>query len=478
MNAALLIDFGSTFTKVCSVDLDSEMILGTAQAPTTVRTDISIGLKEAFSILKETTGIETYTARLACSSAAGGLSVMASGVVESLTLKAARMAALGAGAKVTRGFHHYLTNSDLKIIEAEPPDIFLLAGGTDGGNSEIIIHNAGKLAGLKRAFPIVVAGNRAAADEVQTLLESAGWEVHVCPNIMPELDRLDIDPVNEIIRSIFLSRITHAKGIDKAGEFIDGVLMPTPYAVLSAAVLLADGTEEESGAGGLMVIDAGGATTDVHSVYDGYEVSDDVILHGIREPRIKRTVEGDMGVRYNASTIVETTGKESGGGLSGSGKNGFFQGMDAREIGELLLEIGGHPEILFGDSKKEFDRALCKAAVHTAVKRHCGTYEKHYTPHGARYLQQGKDFTGLGTIIGTGGPLVNDSNPAETLSACLFDGREPDSLRPRKPEIMIDKKYILYAMGLLASIDAGKALRIMKKEIIKISQEQPDGNNR
>jgi len=40
----LLIDFGSTFTKVSAADLEKEEIVGTAAAYTTVETDVGEGL--------------------------------------------------------------------------------------------------------------------------------------------------------------------------------------------------------------------------------------------------------------------------------------------------------------------------------------------------------------------------------------------------------------------------------------------------
>ena len=53
MKAVLLIDFGSTYTKVTAVDVESEEILGTAQSFTTIETDIMHGLNNAVAILKE-----------------------------------------------------------------------------------------------------------------------------------------------------------------------------------------------------------------------------------------------------------------------------------------------------------------------------------------------------------------------------------------------------------------------------------------
>ena len=47
MKNVLLIDFGSTYTKLTAVDLENECIIGTANAYTTVETDINDGLSRA-----------------------------------------------------------------------------------------------------------------------------------------------------------------------------------------------------------------------------------------------------------------------------------------------------------------------------------------------------------------------------------------------------------------------------------------------
>ena len=53
MKAVLLIDFGSTYTKVTAVDLDTEEIIGTSQSFTTIETDINDGLNNALKLLRE-----------------------------------------------------------------------------------------------------------------------------------------------------------------------------------------------------------------------------------------------------------------------------------------------------------------------------------------------------------------------------------------------------------------------------------------
>lgn len=56
MKPVLLMDFGSTYTKVTAVDVDSETLLGTASSYTTVQTDIGEGLQNALNILEQKTG--------------------------------------------------------------------------------------------------------------------------------------------------------------------------------------------------------------------------------------------------------------------------------------------------------------------------------------------------------------------------------------------------------------------------------------
>ncbi|MBR6793303.1 MAG: glutamate mutase L, partial [Clostridia bacterium] len=162
MRPVLLIDFGSTYTKLTAVDLEGECLLGTAAAYTTVQTDINDGLRAALAQLEQKTGPLSYSQTFACSSAAGGLRMVTSGLVPELTGEAARLASLGAGAKVVGVYAFQLTEDDLEEIAGLQPDIFLLVGGTDGGNTECILHNARMLASLKGSFPIIIAGNRTA----------------------------------------------------------------------------------------------------------------------------------------------------------------------------------------------------------------------------------------------------------------------------------------------------------------------------
>lgn len=459
MKNILLIDFGSTFTKVTAVDLDTETIVATAKSYTTVETNVMVGLNNALHNLRSTLGVDELAVerKIACSSAAGGLRMVAVGLVPKLTVEAARLAALSAGAKLVGAYSYYLTKTEIADIVGKKPDVILLAGGTDGGNTEVILHNAKMLAAAELNTPIVCAGNKAAQDEVYAIFTQAGKDVRITDNVLPGVNELNIEPSRQTIRSVFLDRIIHAKGIDKAMEYLDDILMPTPTAVLQAARLLADGTKKEAGLGDLIVVDVGGATTDVHSIGFGKPSRSEIIFKGLPEPYAKRTVEGDLGVRYNASSILETVGAE---------RLGEVAAIAPEDVVKKIQFISGHVDhVPENSADKALDRAMAYCAVDVAVARHAGTLEEYYTPLGTAFVQHGKDLGPVKAVIGTGGPLVQADYPEQILQGSLYNAACPGTLKPRTPQFYLDREYILYAMGLLAESCPDTALRIMKKSI-------------
>ena len=462
MKAALLIDFGSTYTKLRAVDVERATILGAGQGPSTVTTDITIGMRAALTDLEHHIGVlPAFTYRLACSSAAGGLRMVTVGLVRELTAEAARQAALGAGARLVGTFAYRLTAADVNRIEQLAPDILLLAGGTDGGNSEVVLHNAGALGGSRVACPIVLAGNRSAMDQCREKL--AGRTLIVTENVMPEFNVLNIEPARAAIREVFIDRIVHAKGIDRAQAMFDRVLMPTPAAVMEGARLLADGCPGSPGLGALLVVDPGGATTDVHSIASGEPCRAGVIPQGLPEPRVKRTVEGDLGMRHNIAAIDEA---------AGAGVIAAESGLAASRVRDLIAELGRNVERVPASADEEaLDRALARAAVRLAVKRHAGTVETVFTVSGPAIVQRGKDLSEVGVVIGTGGALVHSPDPAAILETALADPADPLSLRPRAPRLLLDSEYMLYACGLLGQVEPRAALALGLAHLTPLNEE-------
>ena len=456
MNAVLLIDFGSTYTKLTAVDLDAEVILGTASAYTTVQTDINEGLQEGRKRLEKETGKLEFSQCFACSSAAGGLRMATSGLVPELTGEAAKLASLGAGAKVVGVYAFELTEDDLEDILASKPDIFLLVGGTDGGNTACILHNAKMLASIDTDFPIVVAGNRTAARECKRILE--GREVYICPNVMPKFGVLQIEPTQKQIREIFLNRIIQAKGLSKVTGLLSDIMMPTPSAVLQAMNLLAQGCREEPGIGDLVAVDVGGATTDVYSIADGMPEHMNTVYKGLPEPYDKRTVEGDIGMRYSIQGIVDAAGLHRVSKLSGLTQPRVTQLVELLKNNTEQVP-DGDPELA------ALDYALASLAIEEAVRRHAGTIEETYTLMGLTYVQSGKNLTKVKNLVVTGGSLIHTRRTPEIAAHALYSPSQPASLRPKEANVWVDRSYILAAMGLLSSHYPGVALRIMKKEL-------------
>lgn len=465
MNNYLLIDFGSTYTKLTAVDLNAEAILGTAKSYTTVETDIMTGYEAALAELKATLAAKgrpdlEFDRKLACSSAAGGLKMVAIGLVQELTAEAAKRAALGAGARVLQVFDHDLTRRDIEKIAALKPDMLLLAGGTDGGNQTCILHNAKRLAEAKLPVPVVVAGNKSAMDDIDDLFKEAELIYSMSDNVMPKLNVLNVDPAREEIREIFMQRITHAKGIHTATGMIDDILMPTPAAVLKAAELLSKGTDLEDGIGTLVMVDIGGATTDVYSICDGEPTQPGVTQKGLEEPFAKRTVEGDLGMRYSALSLKEA---------AGSKRIRAYLKDDLADVEAACRHRSLQPDMIpQSPEERLMDEAIAKAAVALSVERHAGCLESYYSPMGVVISQLGKDLSNVAAFIGTGGVLVASENPKAILQEGLYDHETPTSLRPKAPAFKLDQDYILSAMGLLSQDHPDIALRIMKRHIVTL----------
>jgi uncharacterized protein (TIGR01319 family) len=462
VKAYLLVDFGSTYTKLTCVDLDDEYIIGTAKAPTTVLTNVLDGYEKALSYLisdhPEITEIEGISA---CSSAAGGLKMAAIGLIEELTVEAAKRACLGAGALVTKVYSHHMTNDEAKELVDSDIDIVLLAGGTDGGNKECIIHNAKKIAQVKLKVPIIVAGNKDARDEIKSIFDEANIEYVIVKNVMPKLKKLDVAEAKHAIRSIFIDKIIEAKGIKKAQERIKDIIMPTPEAVLKAAELLSNGYEDEEGYGELIVIDIGGATTDVHSVGKGNPKRTEVIMKGLEEPFAKRTVEGDLGMRYSANALLSL--------VSDYEFKHYFDENDTcnHNIETSLKRRTKKVEFIpRTKDEDEFDKAIAKICADVSMSRHVGQIEVVHTPLGDMFYQTGKDLSGVKYVIGTGGVLINHKDAKQILKHVTKKSARTLELRPENPSILIDRSYIMAAMGLLSQSYPKTALKLLKQYLL------------
>ncbi len=443
-----LFDVGSTYTKACVVDTDQEEILAHASSFTTSNTDISIGIDIVKQKILNKLGNITIDKTFVCSSAKGGLKMIAIGLVPDLTLKAAQLACYSAGAKVIQSYSFELNQKELDEIESSNCDILLLSGGTDGGNTQSARHNANQLIKLKSRFPIIYAGNKSCQDEIKQILESHGFECIICANVMPSYGILEVEECKARIRELFLKSIVKAKGLSKINQTIDEIVLPTPSSVFEALKLLSKGTKNEAGMGDLMAIDIGGATTDVYSMNERLIINEEFGYKGLQEPLEKRSVEGDLGLRFSAEHVYQLKVE-----------------IHSEDFDHYINEIKHNPHI---ESNLEFDKNLASACVELATMRHVGRLETSYTPMGVSYYQSGKDCRNVKQCIGIGGPIIYNPNAHTILENCLMKSNQREVLLPIHCDFYIDKDYIISCLGLIAKQYPDCVLRIIKRKLEKI----------
>ena len=271
--------------------------------------------------------------------------------------------------------------------------------------------------------PILIAGNKAAADEVHSILSAPGRITLVTDNVMPEVNVLNVEPAREMIRKVFIERIIEAKGLKKAEDFVEGILMPTPTAVLQgrSASLPGERARKRDWATWWSSTSAGRRRMFIPSGW-GIRVQAGVVRKGLPEPLAKRTVEGDLGIRYNASTILKLCGPER------ILENARFPIRTLRKNWILSRCVETLPE---SSEDKDLDFALAACAARAAMERHAGTIEALWGPQGQYYVQHGKDLTGVEHLIGTGGIFIHHPEAGDILKKTLFSRKNPFPCAPR-----------------------------------------------
>lgn len=457
MRAIALADFGSTYTKLSLVEPEEGRLLGRSQAPTSIGTDLMDGYAAALEMAERDAGspIEVEEA-LAASSAGGGLRVAAVGLVADLTAAAARQAALNSGARVEAVLAGQLGPGQLDELRAARPEIVLFAGGTDGGQADLVLENARRLTAARIDAHFVVACNSAVSEEAAALLRSAGVLVTVTENVMPKLGEIAVDSAREGILQAFLEHVIGGKGLSASPDFERMVRMPTPEAVLEAVRLLAQGTGTVPGAGDVVVVDIGGATTDVHSSRVAEAATPGIEGPLLPPPPTLRTVEGDLGLRSGSGGVLAADARwieaEAGRAKAVIGQSVSFRSGDAKWLPE-------DPE------EARLDQLLAVSCATHALRRHCGTMLLSRGEGGPpTFVRDGPDLREVARVIGTGGVFAHCSDGSEILGAAI-DRRAPHSLAPLGPALSVDANYILAAAGLLATHDPAAAAQLLRREL-------------
>ena len=435
----LIAEIGSTTTVVTAFNFKNGVeLVGQGKAFTSVlQGDVTIGLKNAIKEIEEQLGenIE-YERMIGTSSAAGGLKITVHGLVQDMTVKAAKEAALGAGGIIKMVTAGRLRRTDIKKIREINPNLIMIAGGTDYGERETALDNAEIIRNADLNIPVVYCGNIANQEEIKEIFE--GKELYVIDNVYPRVDELNVEPARSIIQDAFEVNIIKAGGMDKIKEMVDGAIMPTPGAVMEATKLLYEVI------GDVIVVDVGGATTDVHSVTEGSVEILDILV--TPEPKAKRTVEGDLGVYVNRENVLDLL------------QSYELEGKSKEYINSLIKPIPATEE------ERYWSRTLTQKAVNTAIDRHVGQIKRVYNS-GRKFSAYGKDLSMVKYIIGTGGALTRLGNGEEVLES-IKDVKGDITMRPTEDaKVLLDNMYIMACAGVLSRENREAAIKLLKASL-------------
>ena len=453
----LVAEIGSTTTLVNAfnrVDTDRPVFFGQGQAPTSVLDgDVRIGLEGAIRDLcakKSVDSIE-YTEMLATSSAAGGLKMTVHGLVYDMTARAAKEAALGAGAILHQVTAGRLRRGDLEKLRGIHPNLIMIAGGVDYGERDTAVYNAEMIRSLDLPIPVIYAGNVENQEEMRLIFRDAKAPLYLVENVYPKIDQLNVEPARKIIQDAFEHHIVQAPGMEHVRDLVNGPIIPTPGAVMECAKLLYEQI------GDLVVLDVGGATTDLHSVTAGSEEIARILVSP--EPLAKRTVEGDLGVYINMHNLIESIGQSA---------------LEA-ELGFAVEPVArSYKAVPKTEQELRFVERLTKEAVLKATERHAGKIRYVYGPSGRQTLAEGKDLSKVKYIIGTGGALTRLPARVRLMEAIAENNRNGMLLFPSKEaKVLVDDDYIMASLGVLSKVHPATALHFLEKSL-KIPLSRPE----
>ncbi|MFE4000875.1 glutamate mutase L [Nocardioides sp. YIM B13467] len=428
---AVCVDFGSTWTKALHVDLVSGEILGTASAPTSLH-EVMEAYDACLTALTEKDSRAAGAEILACSSAGGGLRIAVVGNEELVTAEAGRRVALSSGGKVVA----VIATADREAegdlgatLSVTTPDLVLLTGGTDGGNRDAVVSAARELAAAGWRGPVVVAGNREANQEIDEILANVP---HVtCDNVVPKIGVLAPESARAAVREMFLEHVIGGKNLSSRTDFRRIVQGATPDVVLQGVETLAEVLGED-----VVVVDVGGATTDVHSVVRPDPEAEHVREEVVAVTPVTRTVEGDLGMRWSATTTLAVA-DHSDPSLAESDLSG--------EVEHRRNHPGWLPRT---EQDKDIDELLARIAISTALQRHAGRSRVVLSPSGKVIERTGTDLRRVGVVIGSGGVLRHGRHGIEER-VMRWSARGGWQL-PEAPLRAVDSDYVLAAVGLLA----------------------------
>ena len=480
-------DCGSTTTKAIMIEEVDGVYRQTyrGEAPTTVEepfADVTVGVVNSVTELQELSGRrliaddgtiirrsstddpEGCDVYISTSSAGGGLQMMVAGVVREMTAASAKRAALGAGAivmDVIASNDRRRPHEQIQRIRELRPDMVLLSGGTDGGNTTQVVQLAELVApakprprfGSAYQLPIIFAGNSDARSEIERVFggstdDTGGFDLSVVENLRPMLEKENLGPARDRIHDVFLEHVmAHAPGYDKLIQWTNAPIMPTPGAVGDILQTIAR-TQGINAVG----VDIGGATTDVFSVFDG---------------TFNRTVSANLGMSYSISNVCAEAGMDSV-------LRWVHLDMDERELRNRVKNKMIRPTTIPQSAEAlVFEQAVAREALRLAYQQH---KEFATTLKGVQQQRTVGDVFSqevggasivdgmkLDLLVASGGVLSHAPRMHQT-AMMLVDAFEPEGFTT----LAKDSIFMMPHLGVLSSVHEKAAMEVFERDCLVV----------
>jgi len=478
IQSILATDCGSTTTKAILIEKRDGVfrLIVRGEAPTTVEApveDVTQGVLNAVSEVQELAGRQILTddgkaiikpvtngkgvdLYVSTSSAGGGLQMMVTGVVKTMSGESATRAALGAGAivmDVLATNDGRLPYQKIQRIRHLRPDMILLSGGVDGGTTSHVVELAEIIAaaspkarlGAGYELPVLYSGNKDAQPLIKERLENR-VALDIADNLRPTLEKENLMPTRQKIQHLFLEHVmSHAPGYPHLMELTDEDIMPTPGAVGDIMQLI-------SKRKGLTVVgaDIGGATTDVFSVFSGI---------------YNKSVSANYGMSYSISNVFAEAGLENimrwvpfemdERDLRNRVKNKMIRPTTIPSlIEELMVEQACAREAL----RLSFDqhRSLAVGLKGIQQERTIGdVFDQSMTGESLVNLKD------LNMLIGSGGVLSHAPRRQQT-AMMLIDSFLPEGIT----QLTVDSIFMMPQLGVLAKVHEEAALSVFERDCL------------
>ncbi len=472
----LATDCGSTTTKAILIEKreDGYRLVARGEAPTTVEKpfeDVTRGVLNAFRELEELTGIQILEGEkiikgakenkgvdlyVSTSSAGGGLQMMVTGVVKSMTAESAARAALGAGAivmEVIASNDGRLPYQRVDLIRKLRPDMILLSGGVDGGTIKHVVELAELIRaadpkprfGIGYELPVIYAGNKDAIPEIERILKDK-TALSIVENIRPKLEMENLVPARHKIHDLFMEHVmAHAPGYKKLMTWTDAPIMPTPGAVGLLMEMTARMENIE-----LLGVDIGGATTDVFSVFQGI---------------FNRTVSANLGMSYSISNVLVEAGIENILRWIPFKMNEYEV---KNRIRNKMIRPTTIPQTL---DDLIVEQAIAREALRLALEQHKlmavglkGVQQERTISDAFAQTLTGETLVNmmtLGLIIGSGGILSHAPRRVQA-AMMMIDAFEPQGVT----FLAVDSIFMMPHLGVLTTVHPEAGMEVFKRDCL------------